>query len=340
VTDPYLRPGKILSTYGHLYPDAWKRVDEFRASRKDLGDWPDWCFLPLAGTYAIVSKGKTLQSPSLVQHVGILGALAAWRVTQGIYRFDPTTFDALWATPVSGDIPTEVLFHLPEWCVYIPTPDKIWQGSTLNGFFAHLEHDVKDRRTELRLVLDVSGAAGDQLVVMPIHLGKGGVTEGVGAMMKESARHFPVTVYTAPGEAERLSSDISPLVSLLLYLCSQAAEIKEAGAGMRAPSHPKPQKTKKGMRIFAPEHPSRWEVGYRLGAALRQALCEHEPGESTGTHASPRPHIRRAHWHSFWVGKKDQPNARSVTLKWLPPIPVNVTGVDDLTTTVRDVGSQ
>ena len=28
-----------------------------------------------------------------------------------------------------------------------------------------------------------------------------------------------------------------------------------------------------------------------------------------------------------------------MTLKWLPPIPVNVTGVDDLTTTVRDVGS-
>ena len=60
----------------------------------------------------------------------------------------------------------------------------------------------------------------------------------------------------------------------------------------------------------------------------------------TGTHASPRPHIRRAHWHSFWVGKRDQPDARSVTLKWLPPIPVNVQGVEDLTTTVRDVGAR
>ena len=122
MTDPYLRPGKILSTFGRLYPDAWKQVDEFRASRKELGDWPDWCFLPLAGTYAIVSKGKTVQSPNQAHHIGILGALAAWRVTQGIYRFDLTTFDALWKTPVTGDIPTEVLFHLPEWCVYIPDP--------------------------------------------------------------------------------------------------------------------------------------------------------------------------------------------------------------------------
>jgi hypothetical protein len=61
-------------------------------------------------------------------------------------------------------------------------------------------------------------------------------------------------------------------------------------------------------------------------------------GEPTGSHASPRPHIRRAQWHSFWVRKKNQPDARSVTLKWLRPIPVNVTGVEDLMTTVRDVG--
>jgi hypothetical protein len=285
VTDPYLRPSSVLHSFSRLYPDAWKQVDEFRARRKELGDWAEWCFLPLAGTYAIISKGKTLQSPNLVQHVGILGALAAWRVTQGIYRFDPTTFDALWKTPVTGDIPTEVLFHLPEWCVYIPTPENTWQGATLNGFFAHLECDMNDRRTELRLVLDVTGPAGDQLIVTPIHLGKGGVAEGVEAMLKESARHFPVTVYSAPGEVERLCCDISPLVSLVLYLCSQAAEIREAGAGKRVPTRPKPQKTKKGMRLFATDHPSRWEVGYRLGAALRQALSEHELGEAIGTHA-------------------------------------------------------
>jgi hypothetical protein len=181
----------ILDQFSPLYPSAWKQVDEFRSSRKEMGDWPDRCFLPLAGTYAIVSKGKALQSANWVQHVGVLGALAAWRVTQGIYRFDPTTFDALWKTLVTGDIPTQVLFHLPEWCVYIPTPDQTWQGSTLNGFFAHLEQDMNDRRIELRLVLDVTGPAGDQLIVMPIHLAKGGVAGGVAAMLKKSFSTVP-----------------------------------------------------------------------------------------------------------------------------------------------------
>jgi hypothetical protein len=84
-------------------------------------------------------------------------------VTQGVYRFDPTVLDALWETPVTGDIPTEVLYHLPEWCVYVNTPGKTWQGGSLHGFFAHLEHDVDDKRTELRFVLDVTGPGGDDL---------------------------------------------------------------------------------------------------------------------------------------------------------------------------------
>jgi hypothetical protein len=328
----------MVGTYGRLYPDAWKQVDEFRAKRKELGNWPNWCFLPLAGTYAIVSKAKTLQSPNQAHHMGVLGALASWRVTQGIYRFDPTTFAALWKTPVTGDIPTEVLFHLPEWCVYIPTPDQTWQGALLNGFFAHLEWNMNDRRTELRLLLDVTGAAGDQLEVIPLQLGKGGVAAGVEAMRREGARPFPVTMYTPDGVIESLSSDVSPLVSLVLYLCSQAAEIQEVGGGKRVPTRPKPQKTKKGMRIFPPDHPSYWEVGHRLGAALRQAAAsEQKPSASAGTDGSPRSPIQGAHWHSLFVGSGEQPDAKSPTLKWLPPIPVDVSGVDDLTATVRDI---
>ena len=69
MTDPYVRHGKILSTFGRLYPDAWKQVDEFRASRKELGDRAEWCFLPLAGTYAVVSNGMSLQSPNQAQNI-------------------------------------------------------------------------------------------------------------------------------------------------------------------------------------------------------------------------------------------------------------------------------
>jgi hypothetical protein len=132
--------------------------------------------------------------------------------------------------------------------------------------------------------------------------------------------------------------DVPSLVSLVLYLCSENAEIRESGGGHRRPAHPEPKKTKKGLRLFAPDRPTHWEVGYRLGAALRRESTARSADDATGTHARPRPHIRRAHWHSYWLGKSNEPDARRVVLKWLPPIAVNVHDPDDLTTTVRDVG--
>jgi hypothetical protein len=263
MADPSVRTAKIVGLYGRLYPEAWKQVDDFRSRRKELGNWPEWCFLPLAATRRIVTTSKTLQSPNEAHHASILAALAAWRVTQGIYQFDTTTFDALWHTPVDGEIPGEVLHRLPEWCVYILTPDQSWQGSSLNGFFAHLEHDPNNRRTELRLLLDLSGAAGDQLEPITIHLGKGGIAAGVAAITKEIARQFPVTIYAADGTIEQPTSNVSPLVSLVLYLCSEAAELQGPDGAKRIPARPTPQKTKKGMRIFPPDHPSRWEVATR-----------------------------------------------------------------------------
>jgi hypothetical protein len=338
MNEAYFRPRRILEAFSRLYPEAWRQVDDLRARRKELGNWPDWCFLPLAGAYALVSGGRILARGDQVGHVGILGALAAWRGTQGIYRFDPTTFDALWETPVTGDIPTEVLFHLPEWCVYIPTPDRRWRGDPLHGFFAHLEHDANDRRRELRFVLDLTKPQGDDLFVLPLHLGQGGVSDGVAAMMREAARHLPVRAEPPASEIEGLSDDASPLVSLLLYLCSQAAEIRDGGGGRRVPARPKPVKTKKGLRLFPPERPMPWELGYRLGAALRRAWSAQEAASNTpGTHASPRPHIRRAHWHSYRVGSRSVPDDRSAVLKWLPPIPVNVQDAGELTPTVREV---
>ena len=94
--DRSLRPSRQHPSF--ILPPVSQRLEaggRVPCQEKELGDWPDWCFLPLAGTYAIVSKGKTLQTPNQAHHVGILGTLAAWRVTQEIYRFDPTTFDAL-----------------------------------------------------------------------------------------------------------------------------------------------------------------------------------------------------------------------------------------------------
>jgi hypothetical protein len=325
------RPKAHLVTASKRYPGAWKQYDVFRQGRGSTGfpGWPDWCFCPLAGAYAIVSGGGDNRIPT--QHIGEvarLGALAAWRVSQGIYRFDDDLRASLLATSLSGDLPCEVLYRLPEWCVYIETPGRSWDGVALYGFFAHLESDANNGREELRLLLDHD----DELIPVPIHLGSWPLTEAIARALDLSKTHAVSIGETIPaGVKVEIEQVISPLISLLLYLCADEAEI---GTGDDRPKMPKPTKTKQGQRLFPPDSPKTWEVGVRIGAALRRAQAQAgAPSGEVGTHARPRAHIRRAHWHTYRVGagRSDR------RLKWLPPIPINVFDAELLPAVIKNV---
>jgi len=99
---------------------------------------------------------------------------------------------------------------------------------------------------------------------------------------------------------------------------------------MHRPARPRPTKTRdSGWRYFPPENPTIWNVGSHLGAALRAAY-ERESRDLGGTHASPRPHIRRAHWHSYWTGPRKDPERRRLILKWLHPMVVGTARDEDV----------
>lgn len=328
------RPREHLRVAGKLYPEAWKQVDRFRAGRGEDGlpDWPDWCFLPLAASYAIVSGGGDNRvGLELAGDVGKLGALAAWRVTQGVYRFDETLLQSLVETSVTGDLPVEILQRMPEWCIYIETPGLSIANTPLAGFFSHLEWDANTGREELRLVLDLSLGDGYLLQPIPIHLG-GGLSDGIQAAGVEAQRQAwrlkSPEVANTIRESSLEDVGLEPLISVLLYLCSVNAEI---GDGTRHPQRPVEKKTKNGPRLFPADKPTTWPVGERLGAALRRGYKLAQEGD--GTHQGPRPHIRRAHWHTYRIGA----GRTEAVIKWLPPIPVNVDKPDSLAVTVRPV---
>jgi hypothetical protein len=348
-----LRLKNYVTELGKQYPQVWQQVDAIRGDCR-LRNWKDWCFL---------SYDELPEDPQFMKRISVpsdllsatnadavarnfefqnkLTALAPWRVTQGIYNFDETVLDALWESAGSDRVPVDVLYRMPEWCVYVATPGRYDKGMPLHGFFATLT--MMHGRPQLYLLLDVLTPEGNKLKPAMLALG----AEGLAAAWIESSREMDQFLYDAgvyshlpPVDAKGIKDEVSelmPLVSLVIYICVEASAVRD-GSGTHHPTRPHPTRTRRGERFFPPDSPTEWQVAYRLGAALRQAYAveQEEPLGGTGAgHASPRPHIRRGHWHSFWTGRRSVLSERKLVVKWLPPIAVCVQDVEQLVPTVR-----
>ncbi|WP_181065223.1 hypothetical protein [Nocardia nova] len=90
----------------------------------------------------------------------------------------------------------------------------------------------------------------------------------------------------------------------------QPVKRRQARAGW---SHPRPF----GVRSRHPHGGGTVvDIGFDIGPKLFdawQAASEATPESSQQV----RPHIRRAHWHTYWTGPRDNPTA---DVRWLHPI--------------------
>jgi len=312
-TNQPMGPLDHLHRLSRRYPDAWREFDRLRAHPPPEVQWPAWCFAPMAAAYALATRGQP--EPPQGIDVALLAAFGAWRPTQGVYAFHAEMQDALLSSSMAGDLPVDVLHTLPEWCVYVRTPGVACLGAALQGFWAHLEVDDGDGREELRLLLHF----GETLLPIPIHLG-GSLQAGLDKAHLEAMSQAALASGQAfPAMSSPLASaQLSGLVSMLLYLCIEEPELSAGGSGR--PRRPRAQPRKKGKfpRLVPPDAPVVWQVGEQLG----RRIAAGRTAEGASDRKGPAPHIRTAHWHTYWVGSERTQDRRRV-LRWLPPIPVN-----------------
>lgn len=198
------------------------------------------------------------------------------------------------------------------------------------GFFVHLDCDPSNA-PELRLLLDFGD--GQLSFTMPFDLTHLTLSSSLRASRDRLVQMLRGVAESADIEsisrADLLeySSRITPLVSSVLYLCSENADIRSQADGSAVPKQPSPRRTRKGVRFFPAQQPTEWDVGYRIGEALQHLRTASRTAECDAGEIHSRqisPHIRRAHWHSYWVGPLREADERRVTVKWIPPVAVNV----------------
>jgi hypothetical protein len=309
--------------------------------------------VPLSAVYAAMAHAGVPEAfaADFATLGSLLHALGLWRLSKGAYLFDPDLAREVAATPV-GRLPIELLFRLPEPAPLVLLPEGLPAWPEIEGFHVALEWDPGGRpgigpHLELRFLAWIRGERGHRPANLVLDLDARDLEEAVKKTIARSVRE-------AHGLAARTLWEARPLLekeygavfaqalSLALYLCQEAPDL-----GGVAPRPPAPLvRVKGGKKVFPPGEPLVIPTGWRWGKALRLARerREKEPSAPTGRRMSP--HVRRAHWHLYWVGEgsRKDPSRAKPLLRWVPAVLVNQDllekaglGPEDLPAVVRRV---
>ena len=328
------RPLLVLDEIEISYPEAWKISNAVRANpQPDLGVWPEHVYLPLNVWCSIVawSWGVDVDAAldrekfDFAEDMLVLAALGPWRLTQGIYRFDPDVFDAVWNTPVEGDLPFDLLHRLPEWSLYVETPEIPWLGSVIHGFWANLsvwarqEDDAMDCSEAIHLVLDTEYGLFTKRVELgcPLALAIDRYADQIKNETRKGIQNTALSVEESQTISEALCALTAPMMSLLLYIVSEASETE---SDRRLP------RTQKGGFVQA-ARPSIRNVGTRMGAELRKAwelerICGNPDKTRSGVRADKRPQ-RTGYWGRIDRGSEEEQKA---LIQWIPSVSVQEDG--------------
>ena len=324
-------PLEAVIKMGAAHPRLWELISTVVDS--DYGDaLPGWnrdlCYCPIAAARAALQADS---SPAMaVSNASYVAALAAWRRGKFIYSFDPALAEEFYESATDAAIPVDILYHLPAQCIFIDFSRMSQKPGFPAGFFTHIECDPETGERELRL--HFIDRDGELLNMNIVHLLPGGtVNDGIDAAIETirqnadkmaEALKIPAEKHTIAVEfINRTRETAVQALQYVLYICSENAEISED----RAQKKIYRKRNKVMDRI---EEIRKWEVGVKTGQILRrqeqQRMQYAHTAETTPGNGSPkRTHLRRAHWHHFWVGSGEN---RQLVLRWISSTIINPDG--------------
>lgn len=285
------------------YPDFYEFYKSFlpgggNADMRVEDGWPDWCQVPVACASSYIMQYHMFTG---LMDIAKLHAYASWNTQKIILDVDETLLSEL---DFDGEIRQEILYQLPFYCPYIALPKDNDLG--IDGFFCWLEYDADSHGHELRIMDCIDGK------FYPYYASIDPSRTMEDATLSDIERDVFAKIVppflAKRSNAKFVTDRVKKHLPIIMYIVSQDRDMVERETDQRRKK--KPQKAASGPRIY--------DVGAKIGGAIRHYQSQ-EANHQGGT---VRPHIRRAHWHSYWVGPKA--TQQKLIVKWLPPIPVGM----------------
>ena len=338
-------PAALTADILRKFPGVFDAIDATLAQdRLDV--------LPTGVVSNILPQRYNLAVTVANKYADCVHALYVWNKSKHIYEFDPDIATELYNSfDSAATLPIEVFDAMPFDGLYISV------NMTPLKFFATKSASIGANMQPVKSIVFYSDG-GKQSASIPLirdtvarcmtadynatmaQFYDDRVIQG----MRDAYPHMALSeirshvIESYQNEYPRRKKSLEVCISLLLYLCSQNAEItnkdgedvpkpEPEGAENTDQPQKKPKKPKKVQAL---------RVGYRIGKAIRyhkqqeQDAAESKtiaPVVATGSHTKKAAHVRRGHYHHYWTGSKKD-GTRKLILKWTAPAFVNTSGKD------------
>lgn len=239
-----------------------------------------------------------------------------WAKSKQVYQFDAELELSL-ADSDNIELPVRILDRLPHRTFYIDFAENGIFKSNFHGTFIHIAPEQKGYLVYIMRVKEDGRSMSGKIALVP-----------------QDDNYDEATFIFDKNDIPQNNADRNKdwqifgffLINALLYLCADNNEIHESALTK--------QTYRKSTRIRNKfSEVRKWECGYRYGTEIRKIKTTSDDKKETSSHASPASrktvikHVRRAHWHHYWVGKQNT-DERKLILHWIPPTLVRGTKCD------------
>ncbi|EMO66612.1 hypothetical protein LEP1GSC132_0006 [Leptospira kirschneri str. 200803703] len=309
------RPEMICNELLSLVPH-YKEVLKITLENKN--SWNKNVFAPLAAYFPILFDENPKSDSRFQAKMILLQRLAAiipWSLSKSIYRFTNELSEELINSELPEKIPCEALKLLPYWSIYIELKNQ--EINDCKGFFVHL--DTHEGLDEIRILLDFEEKPPYLLILLL----KDNCTieESLKILTNKISKNYFEDGNYEINSYLNASNDVileyyKKIIPLILYINSESSDI------VGDYSYTKYKKrTKDKMEVGINLDPSSYTISWEAGKNYSQSLkLQNGSVKEINKEITKSPHIRRSHWHHYWVGSGDN---RRLTLYWIPPTSIN-----------------
>lgn len=287
-------PLELVKLYSKKYSKCWEKIN---FDEKE-------CYQNMVTMITQSNKNNISMNDLMTECIKMM-IFGTWRRNKQIYRFYKELEELLY-DQTDDVLSKELLNCLPYPCIYVETNTLIEYD--IVGFFVCCNTDsMSDASISL-----------DGLDVLILCVEEDGSCTIFPFLRHVVAKQILNNFHDNDGKKEYLEPS-HRIRQLILYLCAQNAEINQINKRIykKIPGRIKDQY--KEIQQF--------ECGKKTSEIIRKTMKIHSSKQQNETlemvyikknGSKKRPHVRKGHWHRYWIGSKKEKN-RQIKLNWIAP---------------------